>query len=69
MEQQIEATQVCNTLSYLYLLPEDEQLNELKTIFAFIKKCKHKYNKGIDYNPEYIKSLKRVLHLTSTKMQ
>ena len=69
MEQQIEATQVCNTLSYLYLLLEDEQLNELKTIFAFIKKCKNKYNKGIDYNPEYIKSLKRVLHLTFTKMQ
>ena len=69
MEQQIEETQVCNTLSYLYLSPEDEQLNELKTISAFIKKCKRKYNKGIDYNPEYIKSLKRVLHLTFTKMQ
>ena len=56
MEQQKEATQVCNTLTYLHLLPEDKQLNKLKTIFAFTKKCKCKYNRGIDYNPEYIKS-------------
>ena len=69
MEQQKEATQVCNTLTYLHLLPEDKQLNKLKTIFAFTKKCKCKYNKGIDYNPEYIKSLKRVLHLTFTRLQ
>ena len=69
MEQQIEATQVCNTLTYLHVLPEDKQLNKSKTIFAFIKKSICKYNRGIDYNPEYIKSLKRVLHLTFTRLQ
>ena len=48
MAQQKEATQVCNTLTYLHLLPKDKQLNKLKIIFAFTKKCKYKYNKGID---------------------
>ena len=61
MDRQIEATQVSNTLNYLHLLPEDEQL---KTILAYIKKIKHKYNKTIEHSPKYIKSLKRLIHLT-----
>ena len=64
MDRQIEATQVTNTLNYLHLLPEDEQLNELNTILAYIKKNQRKYNKKPEYNPEYIKCLKRVLHST-----
>ena len=69
MDQQIEATQLSNTHNYLHLLPEDEQFNELNTILAYIKKKQHKCNKGIDYSPEYIKSLRRVLHLTFKKLQ
>ena len=69
MKPQIEATQISNTLNYLHLLPEDEQLNELNTILAYIKKKQCKCNKGIEYSPEYIKSLKRVLHLTFKKLQ
>ena len=69
MEQQIEATQLSNTLNYLHLLPEDEQLNELNTLLAYIKKKQHKCNKGIDCSSEYIKSLSRVLHLTFRKLQ
>ena len=68
MDRHIEAKQVSNTLTYLHLLPEDEQLNELNTIFAFIKKCKRKYNKRVEHSPEYIKSLKGVLHLTFSKL-
>ena len=64
MDRQIEATQVSNTLNYLHLLPEDEQLNQLKTFLAYIKKIKHKYNKTIEHSPKYIKSLKRLKHLT-----
>ena len=56
MDREIEATQVSNTLNYLHLLPEDEQLNKLKRILAYIKKIKRKYNKTIEYSPEYIKS-------------
>ena len=37
MEAQIETTYITNTLSYLHLLPKDEQLNELKSILAYIK--------------------------------
>ena len=69
MEQQIEATQLSNTLNYLYLLPEDEQFNELNTLLAYIKKKQHKCNKRIDCSSEYIKSLSRVLHLTFRKLQ
>ena len=69
MDRQIEATQVSNTLNYLHLLPEDEQLNELKTILAYIKKIKRKCNKTIEYSPEYIKSLKRLIHLTFKNLQ
>ena len=69
MELHIEATHVCNIITYLLLLSEVEQLDELNTIFAFIKKKQRKHNKGIDYNPEYIKPLKGVLHLTFTKLQ
>ena len=69
MEPQIEATQISNTLNYLHLLPEDEPFNELNTILAYIKKKQRKYNKVIDYSPEYIKSLRRVLHLTFKKLQ
>ena len=68
MDRQTEATQVSNTLTYLHLLPEDEQLNELNTILAFIKKFNCKYNKRPEYNPEYIKSLKRVLHSTFSNL-
>ena len=68
MDRQTEATQVSKTLTYLHLLPEDEQLNELNTILAFIKKFKRKYNKRPEYNPEYIKSLKRVLHSTFSNL-
>ena len=56
MDRQIEATQVSKTFNYLHLLPEGEQVNELKTILAYIKKIKRKYNKTIEYSPEYIKS-------------
>ena len=64
MDRQTEVTQVINSLAYLHLLPENEQLDELNLILAFIKKCKRKYNKRPEYNPEYIKSIKRVLHST-----
>ena len=37
MEAQIETTYITNTLSYLHLLPKDEQFNELKSILAYIK--------------------------------
>ena len=69
MEQHIQATHVCNIIIYLLLLPEVEQLDELNTISAFIKKKQRKYNKGIEYNPQYIKPLKGVLHLTFIKLQ
>ena len=46
------------------LLPEDEQSSKLNKILAYFKKKQRKYNKGIDYSPEYEKSLKRVIHLT-----
>ena len=49
-------------------LPENEQLVELNTILAFTKKCKGKYNKRPEYNPEYIKSIKRVLHSTFSNL-
>ena len=64
MEEQIETTYITNTLTYLHLLPKDEQLNELNKILAYFKKKTRKYNKGIDYSPEYEKSLKRVVYLT-----
>ena len=64
MDRQIEATQVANSLAYLHLLPVKEQLDELNLILAFIKKCKCKYNKRPEYNPEYIESIKRILHST-----
>ena len=63
MEDQIETTYITSTLTYLHLLPKDEQLNESNKILAYFKKKTHKYNKGIDYSPEYEKSLKRVVHL------
>ena len=69
MEPQIEATQISNTLNYLHLLAEDEPFKELNTILAYIKKKQHRYNKRIDYSPEYTKSLRRVLHLTFKKLQ
>ena len=69
MSMQIEATHISNTLNYLHLLPENERLNELNVILRYIKKLQRKLNKGIDYNPEYIKSLKRVSHLTFKKLQ
>ena len=69
MDRQIEATQVSNTLNYLRLLPEDEQVNELNTILAYIKKIKRKYNKTIEYSSEYIKSLKRLINLTFKNLQ
>ena len=37
MEQEIEATQVCNTLTYLHLLPEDKQLNKSKQFLHLLK--------------------------------
>ena len=40
------------------------KLDELNLILAFIKKCKGKNNKRSEYNPEYIKSIERVLHST-----
>ena len=64
MEDQIETTYITNTLTYLHLVPNDEQLNELNKILTYFKKKTRKYNKGIDYSPEYEKSLKRVVHLT-----
>ena len=64
MEEQIETTYITNTLTYLHLLPKDEQSNELNEILAYFKKKQRKYNKGIDYSPEYEKSLKRITHLT-----
>ena len=64
MEQQIETTHITNTLTYLHLLPKDEQLNELNKILAYFKKKTRKYNKGIDYSPEYERSIKRVVYLT-----
>ena len=64
MEDQTETTYITNTLTYLHLLPNDEQLNELNEILTYFKKKTRKYNKGIDYSPEYEKSLKRVVHLT-----
>ena len=64
MEDQIETTYITNTLTYLHLLPKDEQSNELNKILAYFKKKQRKYNKGIDYSPEYEKSLKRVVYLT-----
>ena len=64
MEEQIETTYITNTLTYLHLLPEDEQTNELNKILEYFKKKQFKYNKGIDYSPEYEKSLKRITHLT-----
>ena len=36
MDRQTESTQVSNTLNYFHLLPEDEQLNELNIISAYI---------------------------------
>ena len=47
----------------MHLLPKDEQLNELNKILAYFKKKIRKYNKGIDYSPEYEKSLKRVVYV------
>ena len=64
MEEQIETTYITNTLTYLHLLPKDEQSYELNKILAYFKKKQCKYNKGIDYSPEYEKSLKRVIHFT-----
>ena len=64
MSLQIEATHISNTLNSLHLLPENERFNELNVILRYIKKLQYKHNKGIDHDPEYIKSLKRVLHLT-----
>ena len=64
MEEQIETTYITNTLTYLPLLPEDKQTNELNKILAYFKKKQCKYNIGIDYSPEYDKSLKRIIHLT-----
>ena len=63
MAEQIERAYITYTLSYLHLLPKDEQSNELNKILAYFKKKQHKYNKGIDYSPQYEKSLKRVVHL------
>ena len=67
MKVQIEGTYITNTLRHLHLLPEDEQFNELNTIITYTKKIRGKYNKGIDYNPEYCKSLKRILHVAVKK--
>ena len=64
MEEQIETTYITNTLTYLHLLPGDEQSNELNKILEYFKKKQHKYNKGIDYSPKYEKLLKRIIHLT-----
>ena len=64
MEEQIETTYITNTLTYLHLLLEDEQTNKLNKILAYFKKKQCKYNIGIDYGPEYDKSLKRIIHLT-----
>ena len=64
MEDQTETTYITNTLTYLHLVPNDEQLNELNKILRYFKKKTRKYNKGIDYSPEYEKSLKRVVYLT-----
>ena len=69
MKPQREATYITNTQQYFHLLPEDEQFNELNTILTYIKKIKGKYNKGIDYSPEYLKSLKRILHAAIKSLQ
>ena len=69
MDRQIEATQVTNTLAYLRLLAKDEQLNELNTILAYIKKNRSKYNKTFEYNAKYIKSLKRAMYLAVKNLQ
>ena len=61
MEDQTETTYITITLTYLHLLPNDEKLNELNKILTYFKKKTRKYNKGIDYSPEYEKSLKRVV--------
>ena len=67
MKVQIEGTYITNTLRHLHLLPEDEQFNELNTIITYTKKIRGTHNKGIDYNPEYFKSLKRILHVAVKK--
>ena len=41
MEDQIATTYTTNTLTYLHLLPKDEQLNELNKMLAYFKKRKH----------------------------
>ena len=64
MDRQIEATQVTNSLAYLHLLLENEQITWIKLNFSIYKKCKCKNNKRPEYNPEYIKWIKRVLHST-----
>ena len=64
MEEQIETTYITNTLTYLHLLPKDEQSNALNESLAYFKKKQRKYNKAIDYSPGYEKSLKRVIHFT-----
>ena len=64
MEEQIEKTYITNALTYLHLLPKDEQLSKLNKILAYFKKKTRKYNKEIDYSPQYEKSLKTVVHLT-----
>ena len=38
MEDQTEATYITDTLTYLHLLPKNEQLNELNKILAYLKK-------------------------------
>ena len=63
MEEEIDTTYITNTLTYLHLLPK-EQSNELNKILVYFKKKQRKYNKGIDYSPEYEKSLKRVVPLS-----
>ena len=61
MDRRIEAMHVTNTLAYLHLLPNKEQLNELNATLAYIKK--------FECSAKYIKSLKRVIYLSIKNTQ
>ena len=43
MEERIETTHITNTLTYLHLLPKDEQSNELNKVLVHFKKKQRKY--------------------------
>ena len=63
MEKDMQATYIRNTLSYLHLLPEDEQLDKLNKILAYFKKYQQIYYKKTGQHPRYVKLLKRTMHI------